>query len=1332
MFGDLNVGTLRATFVLDDQFSSNFNVALRTIEQSNSKIQALGQRLENVGQTLSLRVTAPLVAAGGTALKFSNDFELGMMKVVTIAGESADNLAHMKQAVLDLVPAVGIGPRALADGLLVVESTGIKGAQAMEILERSAKASATGLGETKDIARVVTAAITAYGSENLSAAKATDVLFAAVKAGGAEANAFAGTLGRVIGIASQVGVSFEEVTGYMATFTRLGVDADEAATALRGTLSTILHPTSQSREELDKLGISIDQLRKNVKEKGLTEAMIELVQATHGNLDAIGTIIPNVRALAGVMGTAGVQAREMRDVLDQVKNSTGLLDEAFKRTAETGAFKWNQFLANAEKAAVAFGDKLAPAAQRALVAAQPLLDLAQRAVTWFGALPQPIQTGVIALLALAAAAGPVIYALGSMLRVGAQVVDVLTWLAGTQGIRAVIALLTNWADVIPIVTARLLALQGIAGNLGNIAGPIGAAARGFALLNLSTVATGGSTGALTAALPALGLGLAAVGGMALYAWNEIDKLNKAHQQTLDQAKANADLLKQWQSLGGPAGIDPTKFDAATRARLAQASAEAPTALGIPLDLGGPAASTGTASGGSSVDALSTAIEKLKKDQAELIIQARAYAAFAGSDVAKLPEKVQEDYYGALQDVIDQYGSLKAAGLGSLDAVYDQLDKVVGKQHDAATAVYNTAQAVRLAKEQYDATTDASLAAVQAYFQIQSLVRPGGLSGAFLPSPVSLSAPRFLSLGDIASPGGPDDPYLGMPKATPSGEFLKPSATQSAAFQFGGGLSNTIISAVSGGGDVLGSAGSYIGQQLGSKISTSLAKSSSFFASGIGAAMSGAIPVIGALAGPLLTSIVGVFKKGAYANDLRDSLKEKFGDAAGAGLQAFVDKLGNAQGVQQAYQRFMSAGSKEDVQQAFDDLTKAADKATATMQKYGLSLDDLQTPLQRVITLSDEASQLKAIGFNDSQIGMGMADGLNAAIRAALDGQTKIPAALEPVLAAFVRGGGLADDLKNRILGLADPVPWQDMQSAAEYLGVDISQLGDKFNAAKWSSIIADAGDKFTLLRDNGADAAAIIAGIDTNTNGVRDAIDGLVSSSLRFGTEIPANARPMIEALARAGELTDENGDKLTDLTKLTFGKDVSEQFQTVIDKIGLLIDRLSGPNGLYTVINGIPQPRINWPAPPGSIVTPQQQADYNASVGDPSKGYWVGSQWVMGSPGNPDLNETPGFASGSAGLLRFSSAGTLSLLHGEEEVLTRAQGEGVARMVARALDRSTRPSTSTPMAITFRYDGPDADGFRRLVRNPQFKREIVAAIDDNPHDFGVDVAGAIERRLSS
>src|SRR5690606_26838380 len=110
---------------------------------------------------------------------------------------------------------------------------------ALDIVTLSAKASAVGLGETADVAKVVSAALAAYARQGLTAARATDILLAGVQEGAAEAPEFASALGRVLGQAAQLGVTFEQVVGFVATFTRLGVSADEAVTALVGTLSTV-------------------------------------------------------------------------------------------------------------------------------------------------------------------------------------------------------------------------------------------------------------------------------------------------------------------------------------------------------------------------------------------------------------------------------------------------------------------------------------------------------------------------------------------------------------------------------------------------------------------------------------------------------------------------------------------------------------------------------------------------------------------------------------------------------------------------------------------------------------------------------------------------------------------------------------------------------------------------------------------------------------------------------------------------------------------------------------------------------------------------------------
>lgn len=410
------MGTVAHLVVRVSANTSDFDKQLGSLERSWDKT---GSKLQSIGARLTAGITIPLAGAALVATKFAADFEKSTTKLVTLSGVSTQEMQRMRQAVLALAPTVGIGPRALADALLVVTSTGFQGAQALQVLELAAKSSAVGMGDTKDVARALTAAVSAYGVENLSAAQAADVLHATVVAGGAEATELAGELGRVVGIASQLGVSFEEVGAFIATYTRLGLSAAEATTGLSGAFNTILNPSAEARKALAAVGLSADDLRKMVSEQGLGSALTALLGRLNGNADAIGTVFGNVRALAGVMGTAGVQAEQYAAVLDQIKGSTGGLNTAFEQTKKTFAFQWDQFKAQAERAAITLGTQLLPAMTRVLQAAKPLGEMAVALVNWFSQLPQPIQTGVIGFFALAAAIGPVSFAIGTLMRAGA-------------------------------------------------------------------------------------------------------------------------------------------------------------------------------------------------------------------------------------------------------------------------------------------------------------------------------------------------------------------------------------------------------------------------------------------------------------------------------------------------------------------------------------------------------------------------------------------------------------------------------------------------------------------------------------------------------------------------------------------------------------------------------------------------------------------------------------------------------------------------------------------------------------------------------------------------
>jgi TP901 family phage tail tape measure protein len=456
------VATVANLFIRIAASSTEFE---KTLKGAEAQFNKTGAKLQSIGGNLTKAISLPLVAGATAAIKFSADFEKAMTKTVTLAGETSASMQQMRVAVLDMSKDVGIGPTQLAEALVAIESTGFTGAAALDILRASAMGSAIGMGEAADVGRAITAVVNAYGESNITAAEAADQLHQTVLVGGADADTLAGELGRVVGVASSLGVSFAEVGAFIATYTKLGLSAAEATTGLSGVLNTILDPSTEARDALEGIGMSAQGLRDQVAEKGLGAALTSLIGKLHGNADATGALFGNVRALSGVMGTAGTQAEVYRENLEKIQNSTGSLGTAFKVWEGTTAATWSKFTAGAQAAAIAIGDELAPAFSRVLQAAMPLLDAVVSMVNWFSQLPQPVQTAALGLTALLAAAGPIAYAIGSLMKAGAGLIGIFRMLPG-----AITAVSSGWALLANPITLVVAAIGGVLYALKQLTG----------------------------------------------------------------------------------------------------------------------------------------------------------------------------------------------------------------------------------------------------------------------------------------------------------------------------------------------------------------------------------------------------------------------------------------------------------------------------------------------------------------------------------------------------------------------------------------------------------------------------------------------------------------------------------------------------------------------------------------------------------------------------------------------------------------------------------------------------------------------------------------------
>ena len=257
------------------------------IKVLGAQMQLVGRVMTGVGQTMTRKVSMPLALIGGYAVKTAADFETSFAKIQGLVGVSADEIGALEEAAARLGPQFGRSSTEAAEALFFITSAGLRGSDAIETLESSLKASAIGLGETAVVADLVTSAVNAYGSATLGATKATDVLTAAVRYGKLEPADLAQSMGMVLPVASAMGVSFNDVGAAFAAMSRTGTDASMAATQLRQILATILNPTQEAREELDKYGLSAEGLRQQLRERGLLSVLQTLTGTLGLNDDAI-------------------------------------------------------------------------------------------------------------------------------------------------------------------------------------------------------------------------------------------------------------------------------------------------------------------------------------------------------------------------------------------------------------------------------------------------------------------------------------------------------------------------------------------------------------------------------------------------------------------------------------------------------------------------------------------------------------------------------------------------------------------------------------------------------------------------------------------------------------------------------------------------------------------------------------------------------------------------------------------------------------------------------------------------------------------------------------
>lgn len=243
---------------------SQMQAAGQKITELGNKIREAGDKMAAVGQSLTTKVTMPIVGAFGAAVKTTADFDSQMSKVWAISGATGEEFQQLRDKAREMGKDTKFSATEAGQAFEYMGMAGWKTEQMMAgipAILNLAAASGEELGTTSDI---VTDALTAFGLKAEDAARFSDVLAAASTNSNTNVSMLGESFKYAAAPAGALGYTVEDVSIALGLMANSGIKADMAGTSLRNMFQRMTKPTKESQMAIDRLGISLDDGKGNM------------------------------------------------------------------------------------------------------------------------------------------------------------------------------------------------------------------------------------------------------------------------------------------------------------------------------------------------------------------------------------------------------------------------------------------------------------------------------------------------------------------------------------------------------------------------------------------------------------------------------------------------------------------------------------------------------------------------------------------------------------------------------------------------------------------------------------------------------------------------------------------------------------------------------------------------------------------------------------------------------------------------------------------------------------------------------------------------------------
>lgn len=474
------------------QTASTFGQRLAAAMQTPGSLTALkrdltslGGELKQAGTSLTVGLTAPLVALAGGAAKLAIDFESSFAGVRKTVDATEPEFAAMAQAFRGLAKEI---PVSVTELNKLGESAGALGIPNQEIVN-FAKVMAE-LGVTTNLtsdeaANAIARIQNIFGAAGQDTDRLASTLVALGNAGASTEKEIVSMSQRIAGAGHSVGLTQAQVLSFASTLASVGINAEAGGTAISRIFlkmnDAVMGGGASLKEFARVAGVSAEEFKTafNKDAAGATTQFInglsslkaagENTNATMEGLVGKNIILKDtLNRLAG----SGKLLHEQLELGNQAwKDNTALTNEAnerFKTTESQLRLLWGRI----KDVGITIGNALLPAIKTFAEWAGNLAPVVERIAGVLTNLPGPVTAVGVAFLAAVAAVGPLLVALGAIVSGVGALAPLLPVLATAFGVitgpiglvaAALVALATAWSvwgdDVMAVVETVYTAVK---------------------------------------------------------------------------------------------------------------------------------------------------------------------------------------------------------------------------------------------------------------------------------------------------------------------------------------------------------------------------------------------------------------------------------------------------------------------------------------------------------------------------------------------------------------------------------------------------------------------------------------------------------------------------------------------------------------------------------------------------------------------------------------------------------------------------------------------------------------------------------------------------------